>query len=168
MTRTALTILTLGAATGLAAADHITEFSAIISSGSQQVSPSGSPALGSLSGEYDSNENTFSFSWVISDDLIGTPSSPGAHLHNAEAGVGGPIVYAFNEPDGTWDLSGSDVWSGLTQSQVDELFAGNIYANFHTDQFPAGEVRGQISQVPAPSALAAIGLAAAATGRRRR
>ena len=41
---------------------EITQFSAVISSGDQQVNPSGSPAVGSLMGEYDSDMNMFSFS----------------------------------------------------------------------------------------------------------
>ncbi len=147
---------------------EITQFSAVISSGDQQVTPSGSPAMGTLTGEYDSDMNMFSFSWTISDELIGVPSSPGSHLHNAPSGSAGPVVFAFNEPDGSWALDGSAVWTGLTQDLVDELFAGNIYANFHTDAFPAGEVRGQISQVPAPGGLALIGLGAVGAIRRRR
>jgi hypothetical protein len=164
-TTAALAVLTCA---GLAHADHISMFSATISSGDQQVTPSGSPAIGTLTGEYDSDLNMFSFSWEISDDLIGVPSSPGAHLHNAPSGTAGDIVYAFNEPDGTWALSGSAVWTGLSQDLVDELFAGNIYANFHTDAFPAGEVRGQISQIPAPGALALLGLGGLTGVRRRR
>lgn len=160
--------LAIGLGAGLAHADHISMFSAVISSGDQQVNPSGSPAIGTLTGEYDSNLNMFSFSWEISDELIGVPSSPGAHLHNAPSGTAGDVVFAFNEPDGTWALSGSDVWTGLSTELVDELFAGNIYANFHTDAFPAGEVRGQISRVPAPGSLALLGLGAAAGVRRRR
>jgi hypothetical protein len=27
---------------------------------------------------------------------------------------------------------------------VDELRAGNLYVNFHTTQFPGGEIRGQL------------------------
>lgn len=167
MTLKAAAALSVCLLTGSAQAD-ITQFSAVISSGPQQSTPSGSPAVGTLVGEYDSDANSFSFSWSISDNLIGLPSSPGAHLHNAPSGVAGPIVFAFNEPDGTWALDGADVWTGLTAGQVNELFAGNVYANFHTDQFPSGEVRGQISVVPAPASLAALAAGGVFATRRRR
>ena len=147
---------------------EITQFSAVISSGPQQVTPSGSPATGMLFGEYDSDLNTFSFSWNITDNLIGDPSSPGSHLHQAPSGVAGPIVFAFQNPDGTWPLSGLATWTSLTSDQITDLFAGNIYANFHTTAFPAGEVRGQIAVVPAPSAMGLMAVGGCLLGRRRR
>lgn len=169
MTRTLTTsaaALTLVA--GIASADHVQDFTAIISSGVQQATDSGSPAMGTLEGTYDSIANTFAFNWSISDDLIGLPSSPGAHLHMAPAGSAGPVVFAFNDPDGGWDLSGSATWTGLSTDQVDALYAGNIYANFHTDAFPAGEVRGQISVVPSPGGTAALAMMGMGAIRRRR
>jgi len=131
-------------------------------------SGSGSPANGTLLGAYDDVANTFEFSWNITNELIGIPASPGSHLHNAPAGSNGPIVFAFNEPDGTWALAGSAVWTGLSAGMVDELFAGNIYANFHTSSFPGGEVRGQVLLVPAPAGLACLGIGGFALARRRR
>lgn len=136
--------------------------------GDQETTPSGSPATGTLTGEYDSVANTFSFSWTITDNLIGMPASPGAHLHNAPAGSNGGIVFGFNEPDGTWALSGSAVWENIDAGLVSELFAGNIYANYHTSSFPGGEVRGQITLVPAPATAATLGLLGLAAARRRR
>lgn len=138
--------------------------------GDQQVPPNEAPATGTLSGVYDAMANTFSFSWNISDELIGMPSNPGAHIHMAAAGDNGPIVFAFNNPDGTWPLSGNAVWSNLSAMEVDALFNDGLYANFHTTEFPGGEVRGQIGVVPAPGAasIAALGLTAIATRRRRR
>ena len=129
---------------------------------------SGSPAVGSITGQYDDVANTFSFSWNISDDLIGVPSSPGSHIHNAPAGSNGPIVFAFNNPDGTWALSGDATWSGLSSDHVEALFAGALYANFHTSAFPGGEVRGQILAVPAPAGFALLGFGGFALVRRRR
>jgi hypothetical protein len=66
-----------------------------------------------------------------------------AHLHNAPAGVDGPVVVDLgdgingNVISGTFDPA---AFEGL----LDEMMAGNIYINVHTDQFPAGEIRGQL------------------------
>jgi len=155
---TAATALIAGAASA-----NMTQFGAIID-GAQNGN--GSPATGTLSGIYDSDDNSFSFSWTITDNLIGTPDAPGAHLHNAPAGEAGPIVFFMSE--GAWDLIGSATWEDLTEDEVGALFSGELYANFHTDDFPAGEVRGQIFKVPAPGAAALFGLGGLAVARRRR
>ncbi|GAB4384092.1 MAG: CHRD domain-containing protein [Phycisphaerales bacterium] len=155
------------AVAGLAAcaAAEVTHFSADID-GVQ--SGSGSPAVGNLTGQYDAVANSFSFSWSISDDLIGSPSFPGSHIHRAPPGSNGPVVFAFNDPDGTWPLIGSAVWSGLSADDVTDLFAGNLYVNFHTTQFPGGEVRGQILLVPAPQGAGLVLLGALGIVSRRR
>lgn len=133
-------------------------------SGLNEVPPNNSPALGFMAGVYDNVANTFSFSWVITDNLIGQPSAPGAHIHNAPAGANGPIVFGF--ANGPWSLQGNAVWSNLSQDNIDALFAGNLYINFHTSAFPAGEIRGQI--VPAPGAVTLAGLGLLCSVRRRR
>ena len=58
-------------------------------------------------------------------------------------------------------------------AQLPNILAGRSYINFHTSQFPGGEVRGQIlavTAVPEPetTALVAIGLAMLAVWTRRR
>jgi len=160
-----LTAASLIAATcGIAQATE-TQFTAVLS-GAFEVPSNDSPAIGSMLGTYDSVANTFSFSWEISDNLLGMPSSPGAHIHNAPFGVNGPVVFGFNNPDGTWPLVGSAVWTDISAALVDELFAGNLYLNFHTTEFPGGEVRGQI--VPTPGAAGILAGAALMGLRRRR
>lgn len=123
-----------------------------------------SNATGILTGEYDDVANTFTFFYSITDELAG--STTVAHIHNAPAGSAGGVVFGFASSG--WNLSDSFTWSGLTSGQVDELFAGNLYANFHTSAFPGGEVRGQIFLVPAPGAAAILGVGGLACVRRRR
>ncbi len=135
-------------------------------SGLNEVPSNTSPALGFATGTYDSIANTFSFSWLISDNLVGFPASPGAHIHRAPAGQNGPVVFGFANPDGTWALSGSATWSNLSQANIDALFAGDLYFNFHTTAFPGGEIRGQILPTPGVLAMAGAGLAFAARRRR--
>lgn len=164
------TMLAIAAAAGCACgAAHADEFvfHADIS-GLNEAPSNDSPALGFLAGVYDSDAHSFSFSWLITDNLVGTPSAPGAHIHMADAGVNGPIVFGFATD--TWSLSGSAVWDDLSNAEIDALFNEGLYVNFHTDEYPGGEIRGQIIAVaPAPGTLALAGLGLVLSfGRRRR
>ena len=70
----------------------------------------------------------------------------GAHFHNAPAGANGGVVQAL--PSGA---SVNGVWI-MTPAQYGMLAGGDIYANVHSQNFPGGEIRGQmtlISAVPA-------------------
>ena len=64
------------------------------------------------------------------------------------SGVGGSFTAA-------WEAG-----EGLTTSAINSLLNGLAYLNFHTEQFPGGELRGQIV-VPEPGSLALIGVALA-------
>ncbi len=161
--RTAVGIAALAAAT--ANADTFL-FEAVIN-GAQEVPPTTSAANGTLTGIFDDATNTFSFAWDISGPLSGTPTV--SHIHGAApAGVNAGVLFGFNNPGPTWPLQGAAIWSNMTQANIDALFAGNTYANFHTTAFPGGEVRGQITLVPAPGAAALLGLGGLAMMRRRR
>jgi hypothetical protein len=70
-----------------------------------------------------------------------------AHIHRAPAGVDGPITHPFESVQspfsGVFEFSAED---------LEDLHAGNLYVNVHSDAFPAGEIRGQIG----PRADAAV------------
>lgn len=95
-----------------------------------------------------------------------------AHLHVAPAGEDGPVVVDLgdfldgNTLTGTFDPTEFD---GL----LEDMLAGNIYLNVHTENFPAGELRGQVmlenrlshdawldteQEVPAPMDSEGVGL----------
>lgn len=119
-------------------------------SGANEVPPNASPATGTVVGTYDDVANSFSFSWKITDNLIGNPGAPGAHIHMAPPGSNGGIQFAmFNGP---WPLEGSATWNNLTNTHKTALFAGNLYVNFHTSSFPGGEIRGHLNEVIVPPA----------------
>jgi hypothetical protein len=166
-TRTTIIAIGAGLAVGASANAGVSFFSAVINN-NQAVPMTDSPATGTLEGTYDSDTNTFEFSWTITPELVGLPASPGAHIHDGDFGDTGPIVFGFSEPDGTWDLSGSATWTDLSEDDVSSLFDNGLYVNFHTTEFPSGEVRGQINLVPTPGSVAVLGIAGLAFSRRRR
>ncbi len=85
-----------------------------------------------------------------------------AHIHLAPAGVNGSVVvwlYPSGPPplaipgrsngvlaEGviTDDSLVGPLEDGTLEDLLDEIRAGNTYVNVHTDQEPAGEIRGQI------------------------
>lgn len=91
------------------------------------------------------------------NDVVVTPFS---------TGVGGTV-------SGKWDLTEGN---GTTfAAQLGNILSGLSYINFHTAQFPAGEIRGQIlavTAVPEPETtallIAGFGVLAAWTRRRVR
>lgn len=68
------------------------------------------------------------------------------HIHQAEAGKAGDVVVPLTTP-----TSGDTTTSGCTNADAPLLgrlvaTPGNFYVNVHTDTFPQGAVRGQLSQ----------------------
>lgn len=122
--------------------------------------------------------------WIfLSVDGITLDRLNAAHIHNAPAGSVGGVVFGFLTPnnDENGDLEFTDTGTGFTLStiwdanegnnttlaaQLGNLFAGDLYFNLHTGEFPSGEIRGQVSAVPLPAAgllmmggIAALGFA---------
>jgi hypothetical protein len=67
------------------------------------------------------------------NDVVTTPFS---------TGVGGMISGKWDAPEGN---------NTTLTAQLPNILAGRSYINFHTEQFPGGEVRGAINVVPEPS-----------------
>ncbi len=73
----------------------------------------------------------------------GLDDAVAAHIHNAVAGVEGPIVVGLvQDPDdgSHWSIDNFT----LDQAQLDALNGGLLYVNVHTPDHQNGEVRGQI------------------------
>lgn len=96
-----------------------------------------------------------------------TSESSAAHFHRGPAGVNGPVVITLGHggaTSGLLTLPGGPHF--LTPADVVLMLNGGFYINLHSDNFPGGELRGQI--VPAPAAFAVFGAAGLAASRRRR
>ena len=161
-------------------------------------------SFGTLTATLNADQTALFWTAVIHNiDVTGTQTDDpndnlvAAHIHNAPPGVNGPVVWGFfgapmNDVNpanttlvpfatgvggtftGTWDLNEGNGGTNLT-AQIPNILAGNTYMNFHTTQFPAGEIRGNLAVVPEPSTvlllgsgLALVGLGAGRRGRRGR
>lgn len=65
-----------------------------------------------------------------------------AHVHDAAAGMNGPIIIPLTKiSDNVWALPAD---AKLTDAQYESYKAGNLYFNFHSAAYKSGEIRGQI------------------------
>ena len=142
--------------------------------GSQEVpsivSPGSGSATGTLIGDFGSDNFVFTYEITYSD--LSSPIAPiggtGGHLHNAPIGVNGGVEHVLDTfPfDYTGTTAGTitgdwrfdDSTNPLTEALAQELIDGNVYINIHTNNFNSGEIRGQLTTVPEPSALLGLGL----------
>ncbi|MFN6946315.1 MAG: CHRD domain-containing protein [Cytophagaceae bacterium] len=129
-------------------ADHF--FNAILL-GSQEVKPVVTAALGGVLAEVRDNQLivTGSFNDLESDfaeDVAG-----GSHIHIGFAGENGPIditlVPTLSEDNRSGEFRMENNTFDLTQEQIEFLRRRNYYVNIHSANFPAGELRGQLTPI---------------------
>ncbi|MDD5054766.1 MAG: CHRD domain-containing protein [Candidatus Peribacteraceae bacterium] len=65
----------------------------------------------------------------------------GAHLHRGSAGVNGPVVH----PIVFTGSRATGTWTDLTEQDRNDIIGGNIYVNVHTQAFPDGAIRSQLT-----------------------
>jgi hypothetical protein len=155
-------------------------------SGDQEVPPVNSAAMGSatlvLNDARDRLDINIQFTGL---DLDGnqTPAMDdnvtAAHIHRAPAGDTGPVVFGFigpnNDQNGDLEIdpvagtivSGWDLNEGnntTLAAELPNLFNQGLYVNIHSEEFPMGEIRGQITVIPIPAALPLFAAALAGLG----
>jgi hypothetical protein len=104
-------------------------------SGAEEVPPLNVP--GSGSGSFRVAEDGAISGSVTTKDVAGTM----AHIHRAAKGANGPVIVPLEKKGDTYSVPAG---RKLTPQQLDDLKAGNLYVNVHTDRNKGGEVRGQL------------------------
>jgi len=110
-----------------------------------------------------------------------SPAKTATHVHEANAGEGGPPRLAFPNPTGSGDTrtssgclqgpfttglegeDGADTGEGFSLAQIEANPAG-FSADTHTAEFPAGAVRGQLTAIPVGGVDTGMGGMAAGNG----
>lgn len=129
-----LVVIALGAA-----AINAQSYSANLSS-AQEVPVNASTATGYSRIFLDETAGTITFT-VVFNGL--TSNQTAAHIHAAGAiGVNGPVVIDLGAVGGTsGTLTGT---RAITPTQITQLRSHLAYVNVHSNNFPGGEIRGQI------------------------
>lgn len=72
------------------------------------------------------------------------PSAVAAHIHRGEAGAAGPVVIPLQTPNASGVSSGCTTVARALVAAISSNPA-SFYANVHTNEFPAGAIRGQLA-----------------------
>ena len=115
--------------------------------GSQEVPPNASPATGIGCFTYDPASGLLSFEIAYSGL---TAAEVGAHIHGP-APVGANAGVQFGLPAGPLKIGSV---GPLSAAQLADLNGGLYYVNIHTNNFPGGEIRGQIMMSQEPCTVA--------------
>ena len=115
------------------------------STSSQETPPTG--AGGRATGSFTLTPYGLAFN-ITMDGMSGALT--GAHFHNGQRGVAGPVVRGFAAGEFITPNTLAGIWKPtdaqpLTPALVTELLKGNLYVNFHTALNPGGEIRGQVT-----------------------
>lgn len=112
--------------------------------GTQETPPNNSLGFGALTAIYDEDTNRlyYEFEWRLTPGAEATAvhfHGPATFGQNASPVITlGPISGNAGKETGMVDL---------TEPQESQLEAGLWYLNIHSDQFPAGEIRGQLIEM---------------------
>jgi hypothetical protein len=105
-----------------------------------EVPPNDSTGKGTLEATYDSSSKQLSYTADYSG-LTGNATM--AHFHGpADPGKNAPIVVPVQGSVAS-PIKGM---ATLTDAQADELLAGKLYFNVHTEKNKGGEIRGQVTK----------------------
>src|SRR5690242_12318436 len=105
---------------------------------SEEVPPTNSKGSGSVTATYDTGSKKLS--WKGSYSGLSGPATA-AHFHSGEAGKNGPVAVPITPATSPFEGSAT-----LTDAQANDLLAGKLYVNVHTEANKGGEIRGQVTK----------------------
>lgn len=110
-------------------------------SGANEVPPADPDGSGEAFITLNQGEREVCFQLIVSDIAPATA----AHIHEAPAGVNGPIVVPLTPPTSG---SSSGCVSGVDRDLIKDIRQNpsGFYVNVHNAEFPGGAVRGQLSK----------------------
>ena len=131
-------------------------FSATLS-GKDEVPPTESNSTGTAKFQVNENNSQISY-WV---NITGIKKVNQAHIHNGTSGENGDIVATLSKGKSAkgddrppqigfaGNITKDDLQGPLKGKEISDLVSlmsnGGSYANVHTDKYPKGAIRGQIS-----------------------
>jgi hypothetical protein len=116
--------------------------------GSQEVPPNLSSGRGTVIVKYDTASNIIE---LFGDYQNLSAPAIASHIHHGAPGSSGPVIIPLNNTgDSTGTLSGTATFPDSLEA---ELLAGNMYVNVHTDSFPAGEIKAQLTATTADQTI---------------
>ncbi len=166
MRSTIALLMAFGMLTSAARADFVATATL---TGAEEVPPNASAAVGFAAIAYEAASESLAYSISfagLSGDLIA------AHIHLGPMGLAGPVLFPFSDlpadPSGVLAgvLTAADFvpqpGAATFADAVAAIESGGAYVNLHTAEFPAGEIRGQLSvfAIPEPTSLALLGIGA--------
>jgi hypothetical protein len=104
-------------------------------SGANEVPANASAATGTATLAF--NTATKMFTVIVNHTAV---SPTAGHIHTGAAGTNGGVAFGFASPVSPISYT-SPV---LTDAQILDLEAGNLYVNLHSAAFPGGEIRGNL------------------------
>ncbi|MFK7852815.1 MAG: CHRD domain-containing protein [Granulosicoccus sp.] len=109
-------------------------------SGDEEVPPVVSDASGV--GVSTVNSESLAISATIFVD--GLDDATMAHIHMAPEGENGDVIIGLEQDPGNPGIWRTPVPSSLTEEQLEAYEDEGLYFNVHSDDFPGGEIRGQL------------------------
>ncbi len=116
-------------------------------SGSNEVQPIVTNAMGKLNVEVNGNIATVVGGYTGLEGTINTAIAGGAHLHDGGVAANGDVSVLLNtaiDADTAGAYTAAENTFELTAEQMTTLYAEGFYANIHSLAFGSGELRGQL------------------------
>ena len=119
--------------------------------GSNEVPANDSHASGEAIVSINKEETMIHYKLIVANIM----DVKAAHFHKAPEGINGGVVIGLysnpNQPSGASNgilaegyITAEDLGEAGLSDLIEEMRAGNIYVNVHTEDNPGGEIRGQL------------------------